>query len=147
MIHKVRPVRQRRRSRKGATLIEFAIVAQVMFLIIFTCVEFCRLNMIRNLTQDAAYYAARDAMVHGATVAEAKSVANRILGAMGTRGVTVLINDDDTLDKDSDEINVTVTVPIDENALFLPKFTDQMNFTATATMRTERYDGFYVNAE
>ena len=135
--------RQSSRSRRGATLIEFAFVAQVFFLLVFVCIEFCRLNMIQNLTQDAAYYAARRAMVPGATVAEAKAEANRILGLLGTRGATILINGDDTLTEDSDEISVQITVPMNANALLVPQFTKDFEFQATATMRTERYDGYY----
>jgi Flp pilus assembly protein TadG len=133
----------RRRDRRGATLVEFALVAQVFFLLVFICIEFCRLCLIQNLAQDAAYYAARRAMVPGATVAEAQLEANRVLGMVGTRGAQVLINGNNILNEESDEITVQITVPIDENGLFVPKFTANLDFTATATMRTERYDGFY----
>lgn len=133
----------RRQARRGATLVEFAVVAQVFFLLVFICIEFCRLCLIQNLAQDAAYYAARRAMVPGATVAEAKAEANRVLGMVGTRGASVLINGDDTLTDQSDEIVVQITVPVDQNGLFVPKFTKNLDFVTTATMRTERYDGFY----
>jgi Flp pilus assembly protein TadG len=123
--------------------VEFAFVAPVFILIVFICIEFCRLNMIRNLTQDAAYYATRHCMVPGATAAEAQQEANRILSAMGTRGAEVVINNNEGIDEDSSEVIVQITVPIGENALFAPKFTGNMDFSATTTMRTERYDGFY----
>ena len=58
--------RRRRKDREGATAVEFAIVANVMFVMVMTCMEFARLNMVRNLAQDAAYFAARKIIVFGA---------------------------------------------------------------------------------
>ena len=130
-------------KRTGAVLVEFALVAPVFLLILFICIEFCRLNMIRNLTQDAAYFATRHCMVPGATAQEAEDEANRILGGMGTRGAVIVINDGAGLDEDSPEVKVQITVPVVENALFAPKFTGNINFSAVTSMKTERYDGFY----
>lgn len=131
------------KRRAGAMVVEFAFVAPVFLLILFTCIEFCRLNMIRNLTQDAAYFATRHCMVPGATAAEAQAEASRILSGMGTKGAVITINDGSGLDDDSSEVKVHISVPISENALFAPKFTGDISFTATTTMRTERYDGFF----
>ncbi len=65
--------RQRRQgdSRLGVSTVEFAIVANILFIMILTCMEFARMNMVRNLAQDAAYFGARHAIVPGATAAEA----------------------------------------------------------------------------
>ena len=46
---------RRLRDRKGMTTVEFALVGPAFFLVVFASIEFCRLSMIRNLTQDAAY--------------------------------------------------------------------------------------------
>ncbi len=78
-----RPLRQGDRS--GVTAVEFAMVAPIFFLVVFICIEFCRLNMIRNLTQDAAYFAARDCIVPGASADEAIAAANHVLSLMNTR--------------------------------------------------------------
>ncbi|QDS92319.1 TadE-like protein [Roseimaritima multifibrata] len=131
----------------GAAIVEFAIVANVMILIVFICIEFTRLNMMRNLTQDAAYFAARTAMVPGGTEADAITEANRVLGIMNTQNATITVNDGGGLTTDSREIHVTVSVPISDNALFVPMFTGDKTLEATASMRTERYDGFYNGTE
>ena len=96
--------------------------------------------MMRSLTQDAAYYAARTAMVPGATQAEAEAEARRVLSFLGTDSAQVTVS---ALDEDSDFVEVQVTVPLDENTLLFPQFTGGMTFESTARMRTERYDGFY----
>ena len=115
----------------------------VLFTLIFTSVEFSRLNLIRNLAQDAAYFAARNSMVPGATADEATAVANEILGYMNTQNASISINNGLGVTTASDEITVTVTVPIADNAFFISSFADNANIVATATMRTERYDGYY----
>jgi Flp pilus assembly protein TadG len=135
--------RRKTSNRTGAVLVEFAMVIPIFLLIVFTCIEFCRLNMIRNLVQDAAYYASRQCIVPGATSAEAQAEANRILSFMGTRGAIIVINNGAALTESSNEVSVQITVPIAQNALFAPRFITYPNFQATARMRTERYEGFY----
>ena len=137
--------RRTRVSRDGANLTEMALIFPFFLLLVFSCLEFARLSMMRNLTQDAAYYAARTAMVPGASVEEAEAEAERILSFLGTDSANVTINGSSggTLDDDSDVIEVTVVVPLDQNTLLFPQFTQGMTFESTARMRTERYDGFY----
>ena len=125
-------------QRRGATTVEFAIAAPVFLLLVFTCIEFCRLNMIRNLAQDAAYFAARECMVPGATVEEAEAVVNRMLGGLGTRGVQITVNGGAGLNDDSERVTVEVRVPIGQNAIVAPKFTKQLEFVAVSNFRTER---------
>ncbi len=121
-------------------MVEFAIIANLMFVVILTCIEFARMNMVRNLAQDAAYYAARHAIVPGATRAEAEEQAERIMSSMLTNGYRVSVSD---LDFDSKEISVEVAVDLGEVALFAPLFLPTSEISTTARMRTERYDGFY----
>ena len=137
-----RRARLRRQAvvRKGATVVEFAIVANLLMIMILTCMEFARLNMTRNLAQDAAYFAARYALVPGATAAEAHAEADRIMGSMLTNGYTVTVAD---LDEFSDEVSVTVDVDLTAVALFAPYFLPDATISTTAKLQTERYDGFY----
>ncbi|TWT54107.1 TadE-like protein [Rubripirellula amarantea] len=119
---------------------EFAIVANVLFLLILTCIEFARMNMVRNLAQDAAYYGARAAVVPGATSAEAEAVADEILGSMLSNGYTIDVSE---VDSESTEISVTVGVELHQVALFIPFFLPDTTIETQAVMRTERYEGFY----
>ncbi|TWU59910.1 TadE-like protein [Rubripirellula tenax] len=138
-----RRTRRRRRSgesRLGASAVEFAIVANILLLIILTCMEFARMNMVRNLAQDAAYFAARHAIVPGANAAEAEGEANRIMGSLLSNGYQVDVSE---IDVDSTDVTVTVTVDLGEVALFAPFFLPTSDISSTVRMRTERYDGFY----
>ncbi|PAY18272.1 hypothetical protein CKO51_17170 [Rhodopirellula sp. SM50] len=138
-----KPRSKRRRTgnrRRGAAAVEFAICANIFFVLIFTCMEFARMNMIRNLAQDAAYFAARRAMVPGATAEEAEAAADEVMGMMTNAGYEVNV---EPLDADAPDVVVTVTVNFDEIALFAPMFLPNATIESTARIRTERYDGFY----
>ena len=111
-------------------------------IIILTCMEFARLNMTRNLAQDAAYFACRHALVPGATTAEAQAEGDRIMGSMLSNGYTVTVEE---LNEDSEDVTVTVDVDLTAVALFAPYFLPSSTISTTAKMRTERYDGFYQN--
>ncbi len=130
--------------RCGVSVIEFAIVANVLFLTVFICIEFARLNMIRNMVQDAAYFAARTAMVPGATEQDAIAEAERILAILNTQGAAIEVNGGSAVTDDTQELRVRVTVPLRENALFTPAFTGNKEIEAIARMKTERYDGFFA---
>lgn len=91
-------------------------------------------------------------MVPGATSAEAIDKANEILGYMGTDGAEIFINGiadgegnmgSTELDDETETVTVLIRVPVAENSLLVPKFTGDISFEAAATMRTERYDGYY----
>jgi Flp pilus assembly protein TadG len=123
--------------RAGATAVEFAIVAPIFFTIMLASFEFSRLNVIRHTADNAAYEAARHAMVPGATAAEAVSRANSILRTVGTRGAQVTINPT-VLGPEVDSINVRVDVPMNQNGWILPRFTSGKTLTAQSTLKTER---------
>jgi Flp pilus assembly protein TadG len=127
----------RTKTRRGATAVEFAIVAPVFFLLLMASFEFSRLNVIRHTADNAAYEAARHAMVPGATAAEAVDKANSILAVVGTRGAKVTINPT-ALGPDVDSINVRVDVPLGQNGWIVPRFTKSKTLTAQSTLRTER---------
>ncbi|MEQ8850000.1 TadE family protein [Botrimarina sp.] len=130
--------RQRRRPvRRGATAVEFAIVAPVFFMVLLAMFEFTRLNVLRHTADNAAYEAARAAMVPGATADDARDAANLLLRVAGARGATV----DPTpavITTDTEEVSVAISVPLDQNGWVVPKFTRGRTLTSRSTLRTER---------
>lgn len=124
-------------NRRGAVVVEFAIVATVFFLILSASFEFVRLNVIRHTADNAAYEAARTAMVPGATAAEAIVTANSILNVVGTRGATVTITPP-VLTPDIPQVNVQIDIPLSNNGWITPKFTSGKTVTVQSTLRKER---------
>lgn len=116
---------------------EFAVVAPIFFMLVMAAFEFARINVIRHTADNAAYEAARHAMVPGATAAEAVAEAQRILRIVGTRGARVAVSPA-TLGPAVDQISVTVDVPLDQNGWITPRFSRSSTIRATSTLRTER---------
>jgi Flp pilus assembly protein TadG len=129
--------RPRRITRRGATVVEFALAAPIFFLFLMAAFEFGWLNVLRHTADNAAYEAARYAMVPGATAAEATSKANSILNIVGARNAVVTVSPS-VIDSNTDEVTVTVDVPMKDNALLVPKFTGKTTLRGSATLRTER---------
>jgi Flp pilus assembly protein TadG len=124
-------------KRAGTTAVEFAVVAPVFFLFIIAAVDFGRLNILRHTADNAAYEAARHAMVPGATAAEAITKANTILSAVGTVGSTVTV-DPAVIDLSVNEITVTIDIPMNQNGWIAPHFTADKTIIGRSRLRTER---------
>lgn len=131
------PAHSKRRARHGAVVVEFAIIAPVFFLIIFAMFEFSRLNVIRHTADNAAYEAARLAIVPGATAADAVSEAQRLLSVVGARNATVKVTPP-VIDKSTKQVTVEVSVPMKHNGLVAPRFTRSTIMQSRSTLRTER---------
>jgi Flp pilus assembly protein TadG len=129
--------RSRRRTRGGATIVEFALVLPLFFLFLFASFEFGWANVLRHTADNAAYEGARCAMVPGGTAAEAIAKANSVLNAIGARNAKVTVNPS-TITSSTTAITVTVDVPLKDNALVIPKFTSKKTIRGVSTMRTER---------
>ncbi len=135
-----RNLRSTHSRRRGAVVVEFAIVAPLFFVFIITAFEFGRLNVIRHTADNAAYEAARHAIVPGATAAEAVARANSLLGIVGTRGAIVTVNPT-ILGPAVNTVSVTVEVPMAQNGWIAPKFTGAATMRSVSTMKTERATG------
>jgi Flp pilus assembly protein TadG len=119
--------------RRGAAAVEFAIVAPLFFTLVIAALEFGRLNIIRHTADQAAYEAARHAMVPGATAAEATAKANSMLKIVGARDSKITI-----VGPTDDKVTVTVDVPLSKNGWIAPRFTKNKAIRATSTLKTER---------
>ena len=129
--------RNRPTRRRGATAVEFALTVPIFFLFLLAAFEFGWLNVVRHTADNAAYEAARHAMVPGATAAEARAKANGLLRIVGARGARVTITPV-VLGPDTEQVTVQVDVPLDRNGLIVPRFTRARTITGLATLRTER---------
>lgn len=128
-------------SRRGALTVEMAIVLPLFFLFLFATVEFGRMNMIRHTVDNAAYEAARTAIVPGGDVATAERVAQELLTAIGCRNTTVQVSPSIITDN-TPEVTVTVVCPCDDNSYVANAFFKGKNLTGVTTLRRERINRF-----
>ena len=115
-------------------------VAPIFIVMIVASFEFARLNVIRHTADNAAYEAARHAIVPGATVAEAIAKANAVLNVSGARQAQITVSPS-TLTPDTEEITVTVEIPMGQNGWITPRFTGARTLRAQSTLKAERTRG------
>ena len=128
---------RRSKSRRGATIAEFAITAPIFLLFLMAAFEFGWLNVMRHTADNAAYEAARHVMVPGATAAEGIAKARSILNVMGVRNARINVSPG-TITPTTNQVTVTIDIPFDSNALVIPRFAGGKSLTSRSTMRTER---------
>ena len=127
-------------SRRGATVVEFAVVAPVFFLLLFAGIEFGTLSTIRATSHNAAYEGARKLVIPGADVAIGIAEAERIMGIIGVDNLTVTVTPN-VITNNTREVTVNISIPYDDNAVFVPMFTGGLTINSSTTLATERYDG------
>ncbi|HEY6564702.1 MAG TPA: TadE/TadG family type IV pilus assembly protein, partial [Pirellulaceae bacterium] len=139
-----------RHRRRGAAMLEFAIVAQVLFFTILACIEFTRVVMVQAIAEDAAYEAARHVVVPGATIAEAQSKATSLLNTLRVTASSIQVqayegtSSQTAINEDTTEVRVTVTIPVSNISLFTPRWVmGNRTIVKRSRLFTERYDGYY----
>jgi len=135
---KHRTKRNRRRIlRLAAAAVEFAITAPIFILFLLSSFEFGWLNVMRHTADNAAYEAARAAMVPGATSADATARANQLLGAVGARNAKIKITPS-KITTSTTEVSVTIDLPMASNSLIVGRFTGKTVLHSESTLKTER---------
>lgn len=129
-------MRRAAKQRTGAAMVEFAIVSPLLFLFFFGAFEFCRVAMIRHTADNAVYEAARVGIIPGASAAEAQQEAERILNSLGLRNYDVEVTPAN-IDRDTEEITVSVEVPLDGNSFVPNQFVGGRTIERQLTMRRE----------
>jgi len=108
--------RRRRTCRRGTAVVEFAVVAPLLFSVVLAILEFGRGMMVAENLGGAARAACRAASLSGATTGSATVILQNDLNLTGITGTTVAMavngNSTDVGNAVSgDIITVTVTVP------------------------------------
>lgn len=124
--------RARRLRRRGATAVEFALVAPIVFLLFFGAIEIARLSFLHHTAENAAYEAARKAIVAGGTEQNARAEATRLLEAVQA-GNNVEVD----VDEEVDRVAVEVRVPVADNSWGLGRFTSGFNLVGRCTLSRE----------
>jgi Flp pilus assembly protein TadG len=108
-------------SRRGATAVEFALTAPILFVLVLGAIEFSRANMLVHTAAIAATEAARESIIPGATAAECKTAGLAELQAVGITEATFSIDPPEILE-DTTQVTVNVAVPLNmKNGYLLPR--------------------------
>jgi Flp pilus assembly protein TadG len=108
-------------KRRGASAVEFALVAPVAFVVILGMIEFGRGLMVQHLLNNASRAGCRTAALEGQTTANVNTVVTNALSSQGiqvqTQQITVAVNGtvaDASTANPGDEITVTVSLPVSQ---------------------------------
>jgi len=131
-----------RRNRRGAAAVEFAVVAPVLFLMVFGMIEYGRAVMVQQIMTNAAREGARSAVLDGATSSD---VTTRVVDYLHGGGIASAAATHVTIDPSNpasagygDPVTVTVTIPFNQVSwLGTPMYLNNRSLTAVAVMRRE----------
>ena len=104
--------------RQGTTMLEFAVVAPLLFLCFFAAFEFCRVAMIRHTADNAVYEGCRKAIIPGGTSHEATNETRRIMNTLGVTDFKISVIPTH-IEPTTREVTVRIEVPLNQNS-FVP---------------------------
>ena len=94
-----RPARRIQATRRGTTMVEFAMVLPVFFTFIFGIVEFGRLQLVSNMLTTACRNGARLGSTENVTTAAATTQVEEIMDAvLDVQDLTVMVKDASVFD-------------------------------------------------
>lgn len=128
-----------RRNRRGAAVVEFAIVAPVFFTMVLGMIEYGRMVMVQQLVTNASREGARVGVLDGATTSQVQTAVSSYLSAASVTGATVTVNPSPPSNAGyGAPVTVTVTIPFSQVSwLPTPMFLGGKSLTATSVMRRE----------
>ena len=127
-------------DRAGTSTVEMALVAPVLFLIVFGLFEISFGYMVHHLIQDAARQGCRTGIRYKSTNAAVLSTVNALISAEHIQGATttVLVNNavaDVSTAKVGDQITVKISVPASKVTFFPTTGYLKGTLSAMCTMR------------
>ena len=125
-----------RKNRDGATVVEFAIVLPLLFLLFFAAFEFCRVAMIRHTVDNAVYEGCRVGIIPGATASDAENEARQILSSIGVNKANVSVRPTN-IQRDTEQVTVQIAVPLDENSFVPNQFVTGRSIVRELTLQRE----------
>lgn len=125
--------------RRGAAVVEFAVVAPVFILVMLGMIEFGRMAMVQQVLTNSAREGARIGVLDGATAAAVGAKVDAYLAAAGISGASVQVspNPPDSA-KYGESVTVRVGVPFGAVSwLPTPRFIGNQTLSAESIMRRE----------
>lgn len=136
---KTQQIKRRTRKRRGAAVVEFALVVPVMLTFTFGMIELSRINMIKEAIVQASREGARVGIRPTATVADVNERVDEELAMMAISTANVQVTPgslDDAMP--GDQVVVRISVPITDVS-YVPGFFsfEGMDIIAETVMRRE----------
>lgn len=125
-----------REERGGATLVEFAIAANVLFMFVMGMLEFSRAYGIRHALRQACYEGCRTGCTPGATVAQVRTAAQGFLNIMGVVSPTITVTPA-VIDSNTTEVTVSIAATFRDSSWFTPMFLGNAVIRSTTTLQHE----------
>jgi Flp pilus assembly protein TadG len=132
-----------RQKRSGAVVTEFALCLPILLLFFFASLEFARVNMIRQSVENAVYEGTRRGIVPGATADNCRDAAQVVLNSIAAVDAVVDV-DPSTITDDTEDITVSIDVPINSNSWVAPFFFNGKTVSSSMTLRRERFNNARV---
>jgi len=117
-------------------MVEVALTAPLLFLLVFGGIEFSRANMLRNAAEVAVFEGARAGLLPGATAQQCIDATNAELSILNITGASVTVNPT-TIQQTTTEVTVSVSIPLAANALPLSKFVVGKTLVQSITLKRE----------
>ncbi len=134
-----RHMSNKRPVRHGAAVVEFAVVAPLLFMLTLGMMEVSRMVMVKQLLVNASREGARLAVLPGTSTNEVLTLVSQELTATSVNGVNIQVQ---PADLSSAAVGTPVTVSLDVDAAtvsWIPKplFSFNQTLSASTTMRKE----------
>lgn len=134
---------RKQKNRLGAASVEFALVAPIFFVTLFTCIEFSRFWMVETTVEAAVFQTARDLSLFGAQVDEGRPFAANILARSGIDEFEIVVSpfSDEVLQTEIDDstTRVAVTISVAANEIsILNVWTANKTINRSADFQTNR---------
>lgn len=131
--------RRKRKQRRGAAVVEFALIVPVMLVFTFGMIELTRISSVKESLTQASREGARVGVRPTADASDVTTRVNEELEIMGLTEASVTITPSVLEDATpGDYIRVQITIPFSE-ASWIPSFFqfDSMDISAETVMRRE----------
>jgi Flp pilus assembly protein TadG len=128
-----------RRYRRGAAVVEFAVVAPIFFLLVFGMIEYGRLVMVQQIITNASREGARIGVLDGSTTQDVTDAVETQLTNATINGATVTVTPNPPSSAGFGEpVTVSVSIPFTQVSwLPTPMFLGGTTISATTVMRRE----------
>jgi Flp pilus assembly protein TadG len=131
----------RHKRRRGAAVVEMAVIAPVFFIIVIALVEFGRMLMVHQVVTNASREGARLAVLESATPQQVQDLVDSYMSNASVSGSTMTMNPS-SLDNLAlgQPITVTVSIPYASVTWFPSSWfgLDSVQIESSTVMRAER---------